>query len=81
MGIQCETLSTHRAAQFRSTNWLHRARVFIAHGRAAWLRQRRVKRSLRVLESLPEQILHDIGWPTLNDRLPDAPNRPLDKRC
>lgn len=81
MSIQCETLSAHRAPPLRSANWLHRARVSIARGRAAWIRQRRVKRSLRVLESLPEQVLHDIGWPNLSDRLPDAPNRSLDKRC
>ncbi len=32
--------------------------------------ERRVKRSRRVLESLPEHILHDIGWPNVDDRLP-----------
>jgi len=36
----------------------------------AWSYERRVKRSRRVLESLPEHILHDIGWPNVDDRLP-----------
>ncbi|MEJ5019727.1 DUF1127 domain-containing protein [Ochrobactrum vermis] len=36
----------------------------------AWSYQRRVRRSRRVLESLPEHILHDIGWPNVDDRLP-----------
>lgn len=34
-----------------------------------WSHERRIKRSRRILEALPEHILHDIGWPNVDDRL------------
>ncbi|MBB5701655.1 uncharacterized protein YjiS (DUF1127 family) [Ochrobactrum daejeonense] len=44
-----------------------------------WSHERRIKRSRRVLEALPEHILHDIGWPNIDDRLARPTSGPTRK--
>lgn len=52
---------------------LERIRILYAaikSRRAAYLHERSLQRSRRILEALPGHILSDIGWPNINDRLP-----------
>ncbi|PQZ30155.1 DUF1127 domain-containing protein [Ochrobactrum vermis] len=79
MTVQCQSAPNGRATviHFTSTSsvpnapsWLQEIYSKVQKQVEAWSYQRRVRRSRRVLESLPEHILHDIGWPNVDDRLP-----------
>lgn len=39
----------------------------IDHQREKWRQARRQRQNLRILESLPEEILQDIGWPYIDN--------------
>ncbi|MHC5233675.1 DUF1127 domain-containing protein [Brucella sp. LJL56] len=79
MTVQCQSAPNGRATvvHFTSTSsvtnvpsWLLEFYSKVQKQVESWSYQRRVRRSRRVLESLPEHILHDIGWPNVDDRLP-----------
>src|SRR5690606_31682771 len=79
MTVQCQSAPNGRASvlRFTSTSSVANAQSWflafyseVQKRIEAWSYERRVKRSRRVLESLPEHILHDIGWPNVDDRLP-----------
>jgi len=71
MTIQCESLPKHPTSNLAAiVRLLEQARQTIAQHYSDWKYTRGIKRSRRVLESLPEHILHDIGWPNVDDRLP-----------
>lgn len=70
MSIQYETRQRRRGSP---TSILFRLQqsftsLFATHY-SQWLCRRRVRKSSKILESLPEHILHDIGWPSANDCL------------
>ena len=69
MSIQCQTASAHPDTHSR----LSRLYSVLADRFDAWSQERRRKNSLRILEALPDHVLHDIGWPDINDRLPAYP--------
>lgn len=71
MRIQCEALQNEcRVHPTLIQSWLQaRIRSVVAF-HTEWSYQRRLKKSRKMLESLPEHILQDIGWPNMNDRLP-----------
>ncbi len=81
MTVQCQSAPNGRATvvDFTSTSsvtnvpsWLLEFYSKVQKQAESWSYQRRVRRSRRVLESLPEHILHDIGWPNVDDRLPGS---------
>lgn len=75
MSIQCEPLQRECIARpFIITHWLQASMASVSAFYTNWTYQRRIKKSRRILESLPEHIRHDIGWPCVDDRLP-APAR------
>lgn len=82
MSIQCEALQGEalraRTAsnQSASLDRLEQARTTIVQWYTNWTYQRRVSHSRRALEALPEHILHDIGWPNVDDRLPGINKKP-----
>lgn len=41
----------------------------------AYARKKRLYRSYRLLDGLPENIRKDIGWPNINDRFAEAERR------
>ncbi|PWL17687.1 hypothetical protein DKP76_07890 [Falsochrobactrum shanghaiense] len=68
--MQRDLSLVHTASPLHSvTDRLKGAGVFVAQSYKAWAHRRRVAGSLRILEALPEHILHDIGWPNIDDRL------------
>ncbi len=82
MTVQCQSASSGKATTVRSMptwtvmngpSWLLELRSKIQKQLQIWAYEGRVRRSRRVLESLPEHILHDIGWPNVDDRLPGIP--------
>jgi len=73
MSIQCEALQNESGSRPSVIpSWLQTNIVSVVAFYAEWAYQRRVKKSRRMLESLPEHILHDIGWPCVDDRLPTS---------
>ncbi len=71
MSIQCELLEKQQTPNLPAIMMrLTEARKTFEKFYSDWTYNRRIKRSRRVLESLPEHILHDIGWPNVDDRLP-----------
>lgn len=76
MSIQCEMMQKRSASSLPVIiSRLEQARTLVMQWYASWIYQRRVTRSRRVLEALPEHILHDIGWPNVDDRLPGIPRK------
>ncbi|MFK0685138.1 DUF1127 domain-containing protein [Ochrobactrum sp. BD61] len=82
MTVQCQSASSGKATTVRSMptwtvmngpSWLLELRSKIQKQLQIWAYEGRVRRSRRVLEALPEHILHDIGWPNVDDRLPGIP--------
>ncbi|MBR7651252.1 DUF1127 domain-containing protein [Ochrobactrum oryzae] len=81
MTVQCQSAPNGRAAIVRFTSttqpvanapsWLLEFYAKVQKQVKIWSYGRRVRRSRRVLEALPEHILHDIGWPNVDDHLPD----------
>lgn len=45
-----------------------------------WARVRRIKRNHRILETLPDHILQDIGWPNVNDHISHSQKSTVFKR-
>lgn len=83
MSIQCETLQNRRISPpsalsnwANGANWIRDHLASIAAIYSDWAYQRRVTKSRRTLESLPEHILQDIGWPCIDDRLADIGKKP-----
>jgi len=77
MSIQCEVMQKRNASNLPAIpSWLEQARNAIAYEYVKWAHQRRIAHSRRMLEALPEHILHDIGWPNVDDRLPGMPKKP-----
>ncbi|MFQ0812974.1 hypothetical protein AVM02_11960 [Brucella anthropi] len=83
MTVQCQSAPNGRTTvlRFASTSsvanlssWLPELYSKVQRQVENWSYERRVRRSRRVLESLPEHILHDIGWPNVDDRLPSLKN-------
>ncbi|NKW10143.1 DUF1127 domain-containing protein [Ochrobactrum tritici] len=79
MTIQCQSAPNGRTTAMRFTatssaanapSWLLEFYAKVQKQVEIWSFERRVRRSRRVLEALPEHILHDIGWPNVDDRLP-----------
>lgn len=82
MSIQCQTVVQSRdrsmgrteaagTAAIRQTRaWVQSIHTIASDLIDAWRFNRRIRRSRRMLEALPENILHDIGWPNIDDRLP-----------
>jgi uncharacterized protein YjiS (DUF1127 family) len=71
MSIQCEALQKQHTSNLPAIMMrLTELRRTFEQFYSDWTYNRRIKRSRRVLESLPEHILHDIGWPNVDDRLP-----------
>lgn len=89
MTVQCHTASHGKAATVRflptwtvtnAPSWLLELHSRVRQQLQIWAYEGRVKRSRRVLESLPEHILHDIGWPNVDDRLVGTPRNPAEIR-
>ncbi|ASV85703.1 hypothetical protein CES85_1469 [Ochrobactrum quorumnocens] len=77
MSIQCEVVQERNTSNLPAfLSRLEQARTAIVQLYATWAYQRRITRSRRALEALPEHILHDIGWPNVDDRLPGIPKKP-----
>lgn len=87
MTVQCQSASDGRTTTVRFTptpsaenaqSWLLELHAKVRKQLQLWAYEGRVRRSRRVLESLPEHILHDIGWPNVDDRLPGIPKKPAE---
>jgi len=87
MTVQCQSASDGRTTTVRFTptsstvnahSWLLELHAKVRKQLQIWAYEGRVRRSRRVLESLPEHILHDIGWPNVDDRLPGIPRNPAE---
>lgn len=77
MSIPCEVRTKHPPSYLPSVMiWLEQARNSVMQRYSDWTRSRRINRSRRILESLPEHILHDIGFPAVVDRLPTTARKP-----
>lgn len=71
MSIQCEALQNECGSRSSLIpSWLKANLATLGALYSNWKYQRRIKKSRMVLEALPEHILHDIGWPCVDDRLP-----------
>ena len=71
MTVQCQSASNDKATTITTAPlWILELQI--------WAYEGRVRRSRRVLESLPEHILHDIGWPNVDDRLPGIHRNPTE---
>lgn len=76
MSTQCEALQNECGSRSSiSSRWLRDKTASIASFYSQWVHQRQIKKSRRVLESLPENILNDIGWPSVEDRIPGIPKK------
>jgi len=85
MTVHCQSASSGRVTTIRfmptwtvanAPSWLLVLHTKLRKQLQIWAYEGRVRRSRRVLESLPEHILHDIGWPNVDDRLPGIPRNP-----
>lgn len=71
MSIQCEALQNQCGSRpSLIPSWLQANIATLSELYSNWKYQRRIKKSRMMLEALPEHILHDIGWPCVDDRLP-----------
>lgn len=77
MSIQCEALKSECGSHPTIIPyWLQDKIASVVSYYSYWTYQRRIKKSRRMLEALPEHILHDIGWPCVDDRLPGITRNP-----
>lgn len=68
MNTHSKTLKTE-SALYPSiiSKWLQTKMTSLITLHSDWACRRRIKKSRRVLESLPKHILSDIGWPSVAD--------------
>ena len=79
MTVQCQSASNGETTT--TTNallWLLELHAKLLKRLQIWADEGRMSRSRRTLESLPEHILHDIGWPNVDDRLPGIHRNPTE---
>ncbi|MFS2326986.1 DUF1127 domain-containing protein [Brucella sp. H1_1004] len=80
MSLQCEALQNECGSRSSLIpSWLKANLATFNEFYSNWKYHRHIKRSRRALEALPEHILHDIGWPCVDDRVP-APMLKAERR-
>ncbi|MBJ6131319.1 hypothetical protein JAU75_00520 [Ochrobactrum sp. Q0168] len=82
MTVQCQTVGQtigQTAARNRGSarpeshsifRWLRQALAEIRSQIDQWLLDRKIARTRLAVQNLPEHIRQDVGWPTIEDRLP-----------
>jgi len=79
MTVQCQSASNGETTTITTAPlWILDLHAKLRKQLQIWAYEGRVRRSRRVLESLPEHILHDIGWPNVDDRLPGPHQNPAE---
>ncbi len=75
MSVQCRSIG---AVARVGDNRPSRLQVFLKAAQLQmqiWSYQRRLAHSRRILESLPDHIRSDLGWPNIDDRLAGIPGQ------
>lgn len=69
MTVRSSSSSIIRLIGSNTVTWANNAYSHVQHQIDKWRSKRRIARNARMLGSLPNHILKDIGWPVINEDL------------